>query len=52
MKLINSSEMKKYDAKTITELGISSLILMERASLEVFYFIKKNYKKFIKKKKY
>lgn len=33
--LVNSEEMKQYDAYTINEIGIPSLVLMERAALAV-----------------
>lgn len=43
MKVVNSQEMKELDKKTIEELGIPSLVLMERASLGVFDVIKNKY---------
>lgn len=42
MKILNRTEIQDIESKTITDLGIDSLILMERAGLETFNFIKKN----------
>lgn len=50
MKVITTDQMKKYDKKTIEELGISSLVLMERASFGVFDWIKKNLSSNLKNK--
>lgn len=35
-KILTSSEMKKYDAYTINEIGIPSMVLMERAAISVY----------------
>jgi hydroxyethylthiazole kinase-like uncharacterized protein yjeF len=43
MKVVNSQEMKSLDKKTIEELGIPSLVLMERASMGVYDIIKEKY---------
>lgn len=45
MKLLNIKQIQNIEEKTIEQLGIDSLILMERAGLETFYFIKKNLEK-------
>jgi NAD(P)H-hydrate epimerase len=37
---VNSSQMKNLDQKTIQEIGIPSLVLMERAALEVAKVVK------------
>lgn len=42
MKVLTSEQIQHLENITISELGINSLILMERAALETFYFIKKN----------
>ncbi|GIW22485.1 MAG: bifunctional NAD(P)H-hydrate repair enzyme [Candidatus Sericytochromatia bacterium] len=43
MKIVNSSQIKLLDKKTIEEFGIPSLVLMERAGLEVFKILQKKY---------
>lgn len=40
--LLTSSEMKDLDHKTIEEIGISSMVLMEKAALSVITAIKEN----------
>ena len=40
MKVVTAAEMQKIDEKTIRELGISGLVLMERAGLAVVSKIK------------
>lgn len=41
--LVNSQEMKRYDRNTIETYGISSLALMERAALAVFWEVKSRF---------
>lgn len=43
MKIVNSSQIKLLDKKTIEEFGIPSLVLMERAGLEVFKILQKEF---------
>jgi hydroxyethylthiazole kinase-like uncharacterized protein yjeF len=46
--LVNSSEMQRYDAYTINNIGIPSLVLMERAALaavDTLFFAKFNLQK-------
>jgi len=43
MKIVNSSKIKLLDKKTIEEFGIPSLVLMERAGLEVFKILQKKF---------
>lgn len=40
MKILSSKQVQELEKITISELGINSLVLMERAALETYYFIK------------
>ena len=41
--LVTAQEMKKYDANTIEKVGISGMVLMERAALFVLKFLLEKY---------
>ncbi|MDW8032259.1 MAG: NAD(P)H-hydrate epimerase, partial [Aquificaceae bacterium] len=43
MKLVKAKEMQDIERKTIEELGIPSLLLMERAGLSVVDVIKREF---------
>lgn len=45
MKVLNVKEILEIESQTINELGIQPLVLMERAGLETFYVLKKNFPK-------
>lgn len=40
MKILNTTEIKNLETKVINEIGIPSLVLMERASFSVFDYLK------------
>lgn len=42
MKILNTTEIKNLEAEVINEIGIPSLVLMERASFSVFDYLKKH----------
>jgi hydroxyethylthiazole kinase-like uncharacterized protein yjeF len=52
MKILNREQVQSIESETINILGLDSLILMERAGLETFYFIKNNLSKNIQYNKH
>lgn len=51
MQVVNVAEMQALDRRAIEELGIPSLVLMERASLGIYHHLKHFYKNQLQSKK-